>query len=105
MPITKDHAGNKFTGALKNLMGLNSPGNDRTFHKPNWKTDPDDIAHLDQCIVDLNQVVKPALNIVDATEFIVSNGPFGPGRSSPRRRWSRARTAWPSTPIALRSGD
>jgi uncharacterized protein (DUF362 family) len=80
MPITKDHAGNKFTGTLKNLMGLNSPANNRTFHKPNWKTDPDDIAHLDQSIVDLNQVVKPALNVVDATEFLVSNGPFGPGQ-------------------------
>jgi len=80
MPITKDHAGNKFTGSLKNLMGLNSPENNRTFHKANWKTDPDDIAHLDQSIVDLNQVVKPALNVVDATEFIVSNGPFGPGQ-------------------------
>lgn len=79
MPIAKDHAGNKFTGTMKNLMGLNSPGCNRTFHKPNWKTDPDDIAHLDQCIVDLNKAVKPALNIVDATEFIVTNGPFGPG--------------------------
>jgi uncharacterized protein (DUF362 family) len=80
MPITKDHAGNKFTGAMKNLMGLNSPGCNRTFHKPNWKTDPDDIAHLDQCIVDLNKAVKPVLNVIDATEFIVSNGPFGPGQ-------------------------
>jgi uncharacterized protein (DUF362 family) len=80
MPITKDHAGNKFTGSMKNLMGLNSPGNNRTFHKPNWKTDPDDIAHLDQSIVDLNKAVRPALNVVDATEFIVSNGPFGPGQ-------------------------
>ena len=25
MPITKDHAGNKFTGTIKNLMGLNAP--------------------------------------------------------------------------------
>jgi len=79
MPITKDHAGNKFTGTMKNLMGLNSPANNRTFHRPNWKTDPDDVAHLDQSIVDLNKAVKPALNIVDATEFIISNGPFGPG--------------------------
>jgi uncharacterized protein (DUF362 family) len=80
MPITKDHAGNKFTGTMKNLMGLNSPANNRTFHKPNWKTDPDDIAHLDQCIVDLNKALKPALNVVDATEILVSNGPFGPGQ-------------------------
>jgi len=80
MPITKDHAGNKFTGTMKNLMGLNSPANNRTFHRPNWKTDPNDVAHLDQSIVDLNKAVKPALNVVDATEFIVSNGPFGPGQ-------------------------
>lgn len=80
MPITKDHAGNKFTGTMKNLMGLNSPVNNRTFHRPNWKTDPDDIAHLEQSIVDLNKAVTPALNIVDATEFIVTNGPFGPGQ-------------------------
>ena len=79
MPITKDHAGNKFTGSMKNLMGLNSPANNRTFHKPNWKTDPGDVAHLDQSIVDLNKAVRPALNIVDATEFITTNGPFGPG--------------------------
>jgi uncharacterized protein (DUF362 family) len=80
MPITKDHAGNKFTGTMKNLMGLNSPVSNRTFHRPNWKTDPDDVAHLEQSIVDLNKAVKPALNVVDATEFIVSNGPFGPGQ-------------------------
>ena len=80
LPITKDHAGNKFTGAMKNLMGLNSPENNRTFHRPNWKTDPDDVAHLDQSIVDLNKAVRPALNVVDATEFIVSNGPYGPGQ-------------------------
>jgi uncharacterized protein (DUF362 family) len=79
IPVTKDHAGNKFTGTMKNLMGLNSPVNNRTFHKPNWKTDPDEIAHLDQCIVDLNKAAKPALNIVDATEIITTNGPFGPG--------------------------
>ena len=86
MPITKDHAGNKFTGTMKNLMGLNSSESNRTFHRPNWKTDPDDIAHLDQSIVDLNKAVRPALNVVDATEFIVSNGPFGPGQLSRPQR-------------------
>jgi len=38
MPITKDHVGNKFTGTLKNLMGLNSPQSNRTFHKEGWET-------------------------------------------------------------------
>jgi uncharacterized protein (DUF362 family) len=79
MPVTKDHAGNKFTGTMKNLMGLNSPTSNRTFHKENWQTDAGAIEHLDQCIADLNTVVKPTLNIVDATEFITTNGPFGPG--------------------------
>lgn len=80
MPIVKDHAGNKFTGTMKNLMGLNSPGSNRTFHRENWETDPSDLAHLDQCIADLNLAVKPGLCIVDAMEIITTNGPFGPGK-------------------------
>jgi uncharacterized protein (DUF362 family) len=80
IPITKDHAGNKFTGTMKNLMGLNFRQNNRAkFHKENWTTDINDIKHLDQCIADLNTVLKPVLCIVDATEFIVTNGPMGPG--------------------------
>lgn len=80
LPISKDHAGNKFTATLKNLMGINSPKSNRTFHKPNWKTDINDIKHLDQCIADLNTIIKPDLCIVDSTEFIITNGPFGPGK-------------------------
>lgn len=80
IPITKDHAGNKFTGTMKNLMGLNSPQSNRTFHKENWETDITSITHLDQCIADLNTIIKPDLCIVDATEFIITNGPFGPGK-------------------------
>jgi uncharacterized protein (DUF362 family) len=79
MPVTKDHAGNKFTGTMKNLMGVNSPASNHTFHKPDWQTDRSAIEHLDQSIADLSTVVKPVLNVVDATEFITTNGPFGPG--------------------------
>ncbi len=79
MPITKNHAGNKFTGTMKNLMGLNSRASNRTFHKDNWTTDLSAIEYLDQSIVDLNKAIKPALNIVDATEFIITGGPMGPG--------------------------
>jgi uncharacterized protein (DUF362 family) len=79
MPITKDHAGNKFTGTMKNLMGLNSPKSNRTFHKEDWQTNIDSITHLDQCIADLNTVIASDLCVVDATEFIITNGPFGPG--------------------------
>lgn len=80
IPVTKDHAGNKFTGTLKNLMGINSPKNNRGFHKKNWATDIDSIKYLDQCIADLNTLFKAHLCIVDATEFIITNGPFGPGK-------------------------
>jgi uncharacterized protein (DUF362 family) len=80
IPITKDHAGNKFTGTMKNLMGLNSRKNNRTFHKEDWKTNISSIEHLDQCIADLNTIMKPTLCVVDATEFITTNGPMGPGK-------------------------
>ncbi|NOR15260.1 MAG: DUF362 domain-containing protein [Candidatus Aminicenantes bacterium] len=80
IPITKDHAGNKFTGTMKNLMGINYRVNNRSnFHQPNWTTDVNAIRHLDQCIVDLNSVVKTHLCVIDATEFIITNGPMGPG--------------------------
>jgi len=79
MPITKDHAGNKFTGTMKNLMGLTSRQTNRTFHKEGWQTEQNAIDHLEQCIADLNTVLTPSLCIVDATEFIITNGPFGPG--------------------------
>ncbi len=80
MPITKDHAGNKFTGTMKNLMGINYRVNNRNkFHLENWTTDLNAIRHLEHCIVDLNTLVKPTLCVVDATEFIITNGPMGPG--------------------------
>lgn len=76
IPITKDHAGNKFTGTMKNLMGLN--GNNLFFHTGKFK-EPDNIEHLDQCIADLNTIIKPDLCVVDGTELITTKGPFGPG--------------------------
>lgn len=79
VPITKDHAGMKFTGTLKNLMGLNDPNSNRNFHKDNWETDPSALGHLNQCIADLNTALTPTLCVVDATEFVTTNGPFGPG--------------------------
>jgi uncharacterized protein (DUF362 family) len=79
MPITKDHAGNKFTGTMKNLMGLNFRSNNRLFHRDDWTTNPESIQYLDQCIVDLNKAVRPILCVVDAAEFIITNGPMGPG--------------------------
>ena len=80
IPITKDHVGNKFTGTMKNMMGLNFPKVNRFFHTGDTTDQPDDIANLDQCIADLNTIIKPDLCVVDATEFITTNGPFGPGK-------------------------
>lgn len=79
MPITKDHAGNKFTGTMKNLMGLDFPRINRFFHTGDAEH-ADDIEHLDQCIADLNTIIEPDLCVVDATELITTNGPFGPGK-------------------------
>jgi len=80
MNITKEHSGNNLSGSMKNLMGLNSPGSNRSFHKRNWTMIGDDIEYLDQCIADLNTIIHPDLCIIDATEFITTNGPHGPGK-------------------------
>lgn len=79
MNICKEHSGNNLSGALKNLMGINSPKSNQSFHKKDWTLISDDIAHLDQCIADLNTIIHPRLCIIDATEFIITNGPMGPG--------------------------
>ncbi len=80
MPIFKQHEGVKITGCLKNLMGLTSRDTNGYFHngsgKSGWYSD---VPFLSQCIADVNLVRKADLCIADATEFITSNGPFGPG--------------------------
>ncbi len=82
LPITKRHSGNFYSGAMKNLMGLNSPVSCQQFHRSKGIFGSDDIEFLEQCIADLNTVVHPDLCIVDATEFLITNGPQGPGRLS-----------------------
>lgn len=79
MNIIKEHSGSNLSGALKNLMGINSPGSNRDFHKMIGTTSTDDIKHLDHCIADLNTIIKADLCIIDATEFVITNGPNGPG--------------------------
>ena len=80
MNITKEHSGNDMSGALKNLMGLNSPASCQFFHKRHWTLLMDDMEHLGQCIADLNTIIHPQLCINDSTEFIITNGPHGPGK-------------------------
>jgi uncharacterized protein (DUF362 family) len=79
MNIIKEHSGSNLSGALKNLMGINSPKSNLNFHKTIGKTNKDDIRHLDRCIADLNTIIQADLCIIDATEFVITNGPHGPG--------------------------
>ncbi|MGE5680247.1 MAG: DUF362 domain-containing protein [Bacillota bacterium] len=80
IPIFKQHEGVQATGCLKNLMGLTSSETNKYFHfgsKANdWYAD---VNFLSQCIADINLIRKPDLCIADATEYITTNGPFGPG--------------------------
>ncbi len=80
VPICKHHVDTVFSCTMKNLMGLNSYRSNRKFHIDKADQEIDKAQHLAQCIADFNTVVAPALNVVDATEFIVTNGPMGPGK-------------------------
>ena len=97
MPIFKDHAGIRFTGALKNLMGAIADSSNRTFHAgSDPSVDRDGYAYLSQSIADANLLRRPTLSVGDATEVLVRGGPFGPG---PVRNF---RTVVASTdPVAL----
>jgi uncharacterized protein (DUF362 family) len=79
--ITKHHEGVRYSGALKNMMGLCPFSTTSYFHwgtlKLGWYGD---LNHLNQCIADLNLVKQPNLCLSDATSFITENGPYGPGK-------------------------
>jgi len=77
IPIAKHHSTVFLTGTLKNIMGVTTRKTNVTFHLGSGvKNDPQ---YLGQCIADLNQLVKSDLTIADATVFITTNGPEGPG--------------------------
>ena len=81
LPIVKDHEGIRVTGSLKNIMGATSHTTNRYFHLGSGaKGYYDDVQFLSQCIADANLLRKPTLCVIDATEFITTNGPFGPGK-------------------------
>jgi uncharacterized protein (DUF362 family) len=83
IPIVKQHQGTNFTGNTKNMMGACSGPTNRFFHKGSGKSSLfgfyDDVEFLSQCIADVNLVRQPNICVVDATEFVTSNGPQGPG--------------------------
>ena len=68
------------SGNLKNLMGVNDSASNQFFHAGSGaKGEYDDIPFLAQCVADLNTLRKPDLCVADATEFLLTNGPQGPG--------------------------
>ncbi len=88
IPIVKNHGEMRITGTLKNTMGISSLSTNIRFHTgANFisgaaKAIMDNyynMEYLAQCIADLNLVRRFDLYVVDATEFITTNGPSGPG--------------------------
>jgi len=80
LPIIKNHVGVGMSGNLKNLMGVNSNASNQFFHAGSGaKGEYDDVPFLAQCIADLNTLRQPDLCVADATEFLLTNGPAGPG--------------------------
>jgi len=81
IPVAKDHDGTRYTGTLKNMMGacIHDP-TCRFMHfgggAQEFYGDP---GFLSQCIADLCLVRQADLSVVDATEFVTTNGPAGPG--------------------------
>ena len=78
IPVAKNHDAAYLTCCLKNMMGLCARSTNVLFHSPDGspRTDNNRLAH---CIADVNTVRQPDLSIVDATTFLVTNGPHGPG--------------------------
>jgi uncharacterized protein (DUF362 family) len=79
--IAKDHEGTRFSAILKNMMGALPYSTCRFFHyghnKGGWYGDVD---FLSQCVADINTLRRPDLSVCDATEFVTTGGPFGPGK-------------------------
>jgi uncharacterized protein (DUF362 family) len=70
LPTAKAHSATTVSLGLKNLMGLF--WDRRRFH-----TELD----LHTAIVDLGNVLKPRLTILDGTYLLLTNGPQGPGKT------------------------
>jgi uncharacterized protein (DUF362 family) len=80
IPIVKNHQGTNFTCNLKNTMGACSHQTNGYFHQGSGGQGfYDDPQFLSQCIADLQLLRMPDLCVVDASEFVLTNGPAGPG--------------------------
>jgi len=70
MPKMKTHSLTKYTGAIKNLYGTVTGGRKRLFHKRFQEMDK-----FCGMLIDLYEIVKPDLNIMDAVYGMEGNGP------------------------------
>lgn len=68
LATAKHHSATRVSLALKNLMGL-------VWDRSEFHTRLD----LNQAIADLALVVRPGLNLVDASRVLLNGGPTGPG--------------------------
>ena len=68
VPVMKTHVQTSVTLSLKNMKGLLPDEEKKRFHRLN----------LEQCIADLNTVVKPKLTIMDGTTALEGLGPECP---------------------------
>ncbi len=65
VPVAKHHGLTRLTLASKNVMGIMG-GNRGYIHR-----------NIEHALADINSVVKPHLNIIDATRILLDNGPQG----------------------------
>jgi uncharacterized protein (DUF362 family) len=65
VPIAKHHGLSRLTLGLKNIMGVIG-GKRGSLHK-----------NIAQNLADLNTVIRPHLNVIDATRILLRNGPQG----------------------------
>lgn len=65
VPVLKNHGSAKLTIALKNLMGI-------VWDRRYWHRND-----LHQCIADFGTFKKPDLNVIDAYNVMLQNGPRG----------------------------
>jgi len=95
VPLLKNHGAvggtAQFTCCLKSFVGVCHPEDRR--QKP-----PDDLHgdHFPEKIAELNLCARPSINIVDATEIMVSGGPDG---------LSRKNSVWASPNLVMASKD
>ncbi len=84
IPVAKDHDGTRYTGTLKNVMGacIHNPTCRFMHYGGGAEEFYGDPGFLSQCIADLCLVRQADLSVVDATEFVTTNGPAGPGDMS-----------------------